>query len=79
MNKMKLHAKLIDMGVVEESDVVVIKESTILIHSHYITVVSCLNEVASYIYQNNELVMIEGSANLSNVLRMKDLDLEEFE
>jgi len=79
MNKMKLHAKLIDMGVVEENDVVVIKETNNIRPSYYITVVSCLNQVASYIYQDNKLVIIEGSVNLNNILRMKDLDLEEFE
>jgi len=79
MNKMKLHAKLIDMGVVEENDVVVIKETKGYYPSVYITVVTGLNKVASYTYQDNELVIIEGSVHLSNVLRMKDLDLEEFE
>ena len=79
MNKMKLHAKLIDMGVADENDVVVIKESPSDYPSHYITVVSSLNSVASYIYQNNELVIVGGEAHLTDILRMKDLNMEDFE
>ena len=79
MNKMKLHAHLIDIGVVDENDVVVIKESPSNYPSHYITIVSGLNSVASYNYQNNELVIVEGEAHLTDILKMKDLILEEFE
>ena len=75
MNKLKLQAKLIDMGVVEEDDVVVIKQSG---SSVYITVVNGLNSVASYIFQNNELVIVEGnSVHINDILRMKELDLDE--
>lgn len=79
MNKMKLHATLLDMGVVEENDTVVIKVSPSDYPSVYITVVSGLSSVASYNFQNNELVIIEGQAHLTDILRMKDLNLEEFE
>ena len=79
MNKMKLHATLLDMGVVEENDTVVIKVSPSDYPSVYITIVSGLNNVSSYIFQNNELVIIEGKAHLTDILRMKDLNLEEFE
>lgn len=76
MNKLKLQAKLIDIGVVEEDDVVVIKQSG---SNVYITVVNGLNSVASYIFQNNELVIVEGnSIHINDILRMRELDLIEF-
>lgn len=77
MKTKKLEAKLIDIGVVEETDTVVINNCE---DSVYITVVSGLNNVSSYIFQNNKLVMFEGTnMHLSDILRLKDLDLEEFE
>ena len=79
MNKMKLHAHLIDIGVVDENDVVVIKDSPSVYPSHYITIISGLNSVASYNYQNNELVIVEGEAHISDILKMKDLNMEDFE
>ena len=80
MNKMKLHATLLDMGVVEENDTVVIKVSPSDYPSVYITIVGGLNDVASYNFQNNKLVIIEGNnVHLTDILKMKDLNLEEFE
>lgn len=81
MNKLKLHAKLIDLGVVDsETDLVVIKEAgTGDFKSVYVTVVSGLGDVIVYIFQNNKFVMLEGKAHVSDIERLKDLDLEEFE
>jgi len=79
VNKMKLHAHLIDIGVVGENDVVVIKDAPDIYPSHYITIISGLNSVASYNYQNNELVIVEGEAHISDILKMKDLNMEDFE
>jgi len=83
MNKMKLHAKLIDLGVVEEEqDTVIIKESQPIgeLKSTYIIVISGLGNVATYIFHNNKLVMIEGNnIHVSDIDKLKKLDLEEFE
>lgn len=76
MNKLKLQAELLDLGVISEEDIVYIKESS---NGLYITVISGLNNVASYIFQDNELVIVEGNnIHVNDILKMKELDLNEI-
>lgn len=75
MNKLKLQAKLIDMGVVEEESVVVIKEAN---GSLYVTVVSGLSNTVTYIWMNGVLTLIEGYCHVSNIEKLKELEVEKF-
>lgn len=76
MNKLKLQAKLIDMGIIEENNVVVIKESC---GSLYVTVVSGLSDTVTYIWMNGVLTLIDGYCHVSNIEKLKELEVEKFE
>ena len=77
----QLEAKLEDLGVIQENDFVLIADSGDLpVKSVYINVVSRLSNHVCYIFQENKLVMVEGNdIHVSDILKLKDLDLEEFE
>lgn len=79
MNKMKLHAKLIDLGVVDENAKVSVEE--IVEHQVvYINVVNSLDCFQSYYYSYNKLTFIKGEEiQPQDVERMKTIDLEDFE
>ena len=80
MLKTKLKVKLIDIGVAQEEDIIYIRFQPVGSYiSVYVTIVSGLNDTKSFIFQNNELVIVEGSnIHVSDVLKMKNLNMEEF-
>jgi hypothetical protein len=83
MNKLKLQAKLIDLGVLEEDDTIRIEVSDFLaglVGGVYITIISGLANIQSYYYSDNRLAIVEGnSVHISDIDIMRNLDLEEFE
>lgn len=79
MNQMKLKARLIDLGVAEDEDVIVIKERKEH-NAVYINILSSLDIFRSYYYRWDKLTFIRGEdITPRDVEIMSKLDLEEFE
>lgn len=72
----RLEAKLLDLGVVEETDIVVIEKA---VASLYVSVMSRLGEHVTYIWQNGNFVLVQGYAHVSNIERLLKLEVSEFE
>jgi hypothetical protein len=79
MNKLKLQAKLIDLGVLSEDDTIRIEVST-LAGTVHITIITDMSDTMTFSYHDNKLTYMSGSSlYIADVEKMKTLDLEEFE
>ena len=76
MNKVKLHAHLIDIFAVEEDDTVIIQQSD---DKRFTDIVIIGDEISKFQYVGNELTFCEGKVYAKDYEKMATLDLEEFE
>ena len=72
----RLEAKLLDLGVVEETDIVVIEKA---VASLYVSVMGRLGEHVTYIWQNGNFVLVQGYVHVSNIEKLLKLEVSEFE
>ena len=76
MNKVKLHAHLIDICAVDEDDTVIIQQSD---DKRFTDIVVIGDEVSKFQFVNNKLTFCEGKVYCGSYDKMSALDLEDFE
>ena len=76
MNKVKLHAHLIDIFAVEEDDTVIIQQSD---DKRFTDIVIIGDEISKFQYVENKLTFCEGKVYTKDYEKMATIDLEEFE
>ena len=76
MNKVKLHAHLIDIFAVGEDDTVIIQQSN---DKRFTDIIIINDEISKFQYVGNKLTFCEGKVYVRDYEKMAMLDLEEFE
>lgn len=76
MNKIKLLAKLEEIGVIDDTDVVEIKG-----HEHYmrVSIISSSDEYSSYQWSNGKLTFVYGECYIPTIEKLMKLEVNDFE
>ena len=76
MNKIKLHAHLIDIFAVSENDTVIIQQTE---DKRFTDIVVIGDEISKFQFVDNKLTFCEGKVYVRDYEKMAMLDLEVFE